>query len=99
MAPSTYGFRKDGLSVASAESMGVQFIKRAVDASMRLHQYRYTYRENSFRKEYPQLSTIRQWMHELWESKRKGRKRDDEDPEAEQGQLCGGLRCGRMDHG
>ena len=34
---------------------------------------------------YPQLSTIRQWVHELWECKRSGGKRDDEDPEAEQG--------------
>ena len=82
MATSTDGFRKDGLSVDSAESMGVQFIKRDVDASIKLHHYWYTHREDYFRKKYPQLSSIRQWMHELWESKRKCSKGDDEYPEA-----------------
>ena len=86
MATATDGFRKDGLSVASADSMGVQFIKRAVDASVKLDQYQYTHREDSFRETYPQLSSIRQWMHELWESKHRGHKGDDEDPETERGE-------------
>ena len=81
MATATDGFREDGLSVATAESISVQFIKHAVDASIKLHQYQHTYREEYFREEYPRLSSIRQWMHKLWESKRRGRKGDDEDPE------------------
>ena len=38
MATATDGFHKDGLSVATADSVGVQFIKRAVDASIKLNQ-------------------------------------------------------------
>ena len=86
MATGTDGFREDGLSVATADPMGVQFIKHAVDASIKLHQYRYTHREKYLQEEYPRLSSIRQWMHELWESKRRGRKGADEDPETEHGE-------------
>ena len=64
---------------------GVQFIKRTVEASIKLHRYRYTHMEDSFRETYPQLPYIRQWMHELWESKHRGRKEDDDDPETEHG--------------
>ena len=68
--------------------MGVQFIKPLIHKSTnpQIHQYRYTHREDYFRKVYPQLSTIQQWMHELWESMRKGHKQDDEETEAEQGE-------------
>ena len=59
MASLTDGFREDRLSVASSESMGLQFIRRAVDASMKLHLYRYTHPEVYFRRQYPRLATIR----------------------------------------
>ena len=84
MATSTEGLRKDGLSVSSSESMGVQFIRRAIDASMKLHQYRYTHREVFFRRKYPRLATIRQWLHTLLESKRKGGNEEENDLGAEQ---------------
>ena len=84
MATSTDGFKDDKLSVALPESMGVQFLRRAVDASMQLHSYRYSHREEYFRRQYPQLATIRQWLHALLESRRRGARMDDEDPEAEQ---------------
>ena len=74
MATATDGFRKDGLSVASADSMGVQSKTR-----VRLLQYRYPHRETSFRVICPQLLSIRQRMHELWENKHRGRTKDDKD--------------------
>ena len=76
MAASTDGFREDNLSVASSESMGVQFLGRAVDASMKLHLYRYTHREVYFQRQYPRLATIRQWLHALLETKRRGGRGD-----------------------
>ena len=50
MATATEGFRKDSLSVATKDSMGMQFLKHTVDASVKLHQYRYTHREPYFRE-------------------------------------------------
>ena len=47
--------------------------------------YRCTHREVYFRKAYPQLSSIRQWMHDLWEGKHRRQKGDDEDPETGHG--------------
>ena len=83
MATTTDGFRKDGLSVATPESMGVQFLKQAVEASVRLHTYRYEHRQEYFRRQYPHMSSIRQWLHTLLEGKRKGKggggDYDDED--------------------
>ena len=84
MATTTDGFKDDKLSVASKDSMGVQFLRQAVDASMRLHSYRYSHREVLFRKQYPQLATLRQWLHARLESRRRGDRLDDENPEAEQ---------------
>jgi hypothetical protein len=72
MATTTDGFQKDGLSVAMPESMGVQFLKQAVEASMRLHKYRNEHRQEFFRRHYPHMSSIRQWLHALLEGKRKG---------------------------
>ena len=63
----------------------MQFLGRAVDASMKLHSYRYSHREVSFRRHYPRLATIRQWLHTLLESKRRGGRGDDDEPEAEWG--------------
>ena len=37
MATTTEGFRQDNLSVATQDSIGVQFLKQVLDASMRLH--------------------------------------------------------------
>ena len=84
MATTTDGFRKDGLSVATPESMGVQFLKQAVEASVRLHTYRYEHRQEYFRRQYPHMSSIRQWLHALLEGKRKGKGGDgyDEDEDA-----------------
>ena len=73
MATTTDGFRKDGLSVATPESMGVQFLQRAVEASVRLHAYRYEHRQEYFRRQYPHMSSIQQWLHTLLEGKRKGK--------------------------
>ena len=84
MATTTDGFKDDKLSVASKDSMGVQFLRQAVDASIRLHSYRYSHREVLFRKQYPQLATVWQWLHALLESRRRGDRLDDENPEAEQ---------------
>ena len=61
LATTTDGFKEDKLSVASPETMGVQFLRRAVDASMQLYSYRYSHREEYFRRPYPQLATIWQW--------------------------------------
>ena len=33
----------------------------------------------------PQLSSIQQWMHDLWEGKNRGQKGEDEDPETGHG--------------
>ena len=81
MATSTEGFQIDGLSVATADSMGVQFLIQAVDASMRLHSYRYRRRQEFFRRQYPHMSTIGQWLHALLESKRKGKGEEENDEE------------------
>ena len=85
MATATEGFRKDSLSVATKDSMGMQFLKHTVDASVKLHQYRYTHRGPYFQEVYPQLSSTRQWMHDLWEGKSRGQKGGDEDPETGHG--------------
>ena len=92
MAAATEGFRKDSLSIATKHSMGVQFLKHTVDASVKLHQCRYTHRQLYFREVYPQLSSIRQWMHDLWEGKSKGQKGEDKDPET--GHREGGSEAG-----
>ena len=84
MATTTDGFQTDKLSVAAAESMGVQFLIQAVDASMRQHAYRYAHRQEFFRRQYPQMSSIRQWLHALLEGKRSGGREEEEDEEAEQ---------------
>ena len=39
MATTTDGFHQDNLSVATQDSIGVQFLKQVIDASMKLHQY------------------------------------------------------------
>ena len=85
MATATEGFRKDSLSVATKDSMGMQFLKHTVDASVKLHQYRYTHRGPYSQEVYPQLSSTRQWMHDLWEGKSRGQKGGDEDPETGHG--------------
>ena len=85
MATATDGFQTDKLSVAAAESMGVQFLIQAVDASMRLHNYRYTHRQVFFRRQYPHMATIRQWLHTLLEGKRKGGGEEEDDGEDERG--------------
>ena len=72
MATTTDGFKEDKLSVASQQSMGVQFLRQAVDASMQLHSYRYSYTEEYFCRQYPQLATIKHWLHALLESRRGG---------------------------
>ena len=41
MATATDGFVEDKLSFATKDSMGVQFLRRAVDASIQLHLYRF----------------------------------------------------------
>ena len=46
MATTTDGCRQDGLSVATQDSIGVEFLKRVVDASLQLHKYWYTHRTN-----------------------------------------------------
>ena len=51
---------------------------------MQLYSYRYSHREEYFRRPYPQLATIWQWLHALLESRRRGDRTGDEDPEAEQ---------------
>ena len=48
---------------------------------MRLHSYRYKYRQQFFRRQYPHMSTIRQWLHALLESKRKGKGEEENDDE------------------
>ena len=50
---------------------------------MRLHKYRYTHREDYFRRRYPQLQTIKQWLHDLWECKNRGQKGGEEEGEQE----------------
>ena len=65
--------RKGGLSVATADSMGVQFLIQAVSASMRLHSCRYEHRQEFFLPQYPHMSTIRQWLHALLDIKRNGK--------------------------
>ena len=52
---------------------------------MRLHQYRYPHREAVFKEQHPDLhtKTTRSWLHDLWESKNKGKK-DEGDEEEEQ---------------
>ena len=49
MATTTNAFQTEGLSVATQDSVGVQFLQQVVDASMRLHQYRYEHREVAFK--------------------------------------------------
>ena len=85
VATTTDGFRKDGLSVATPESMGVQFLMQAGDASRRLHKYRNEHRQEFFRRKYPHMCSIRQWLHALLESKRKGKGEEgyDKDEEVE----------------
>ena len=83
MATNTDGFRRDGLRVATQDSIGVQFLKRVVDASMRLHKHRYTHREDSFRRKHPQLQTAKRWRHGLWECKNRGQKVGEEEGERE----------------
>ena len=46
-------------------------------------QYRYEHRENYFREQYPGVHTIKQWRHDLWESKNRGNKVGDEEGEEE----------------
>ena len=38
MATTTNAFKTEGLSVATQDSVGVQFLQQVVDAFMRLHQ-------------------------------------------------------------
>ena len=86
MATTTDGFKKDGLSVATPESMGVQFLKQALEASMRLHKYRNEHRQEFFRRDYPHMNSIRQWLHALLEGKHKGRGEEGYD---ENGEMTG----------
>ena len=79
MATTTDGFQKDGLGVATPEAMGVQSLIQAVDASMRLHSYRNKHRQEFFRRHYPHMCSIRQWLHALLESKRKGKGEEEYD--------------------
>ena len=41
--------------MATQDSVGVQFLQQVVDASMRLHQYRYEHREVIFKDQNPHL--------------------------------------------
>ena len=89
MATTTNGFRQDSLSAATQDSMGVQFLRQVIDGSMRLHQYRYQHREAVFKERHPDLhtKTIRSWLHELLESKNKGKKEEvdeEEEPDPEE---------------
>ena len=81
MATATDGFVEDKLSFATKDSMGVQFLRRAVDASTQLHLYRCRYREERFKESYPRLSSIRQWLRALLAAKdgRDWAERDDPD--------------------
>ena len=101
LATTTDGFKEDKLSVASPETMGVQFLRRAVDASMQLHSYQYSHREEYFRRQYPQLATFRQWIYPLLEGRRRGDRMGDVRPGGRAGgcRLGGGLRCGGLDNG
>ena len=83
MATTTDGFRQDNLSVATQDSMGVQFLKQVVDASMRLHKYRYEHREVCFKEQYPNFHSIKLWLHDLRESKNRGQKGEEEEEEQE----------------
>ena len=74
MATTTEGFRQDNLSVATQDSMGVQFLKQLLDASMKLHRYRYEHCENYFRVQHLGLRAIKQWLHDHWENKNRGNK-------------------------
>ena len=80
MATTTDVFHEDKLSVASKDSMGVQFLRRAIEVSMQVHSYRYSHREEHFRQQYPQLATIRQWLHALLENRRRGDRLDNKSP-------------------
>ena len=82
MATTTNAFQTEGLSMATQDSVGVQFLQQVVDASMRLHQYRYEHREVIFNDQNPRLKhhTIKTWLHGLWEEKNRGTKEEaDED--------------------
>ena len=83
MATATDGFGDDKLSIATQDSMGVQFLRRAEDASIQLHLYRCRYREERFKESYPQLSSIRQWLRALLETKASGDWKGGGDPEAD----------------
>ena len=85
MATTTNAFQTEGLSVATQDSVGVQFLQQVVDASMRLHQYRYEHREVIFKGQNPHLKhqTIKTWLHGLWEEKNRGTREEadeDDDP-------------------
>ena len=69
MAIVTDGFVEDKLSFATKDSMGVQFLRRAVDMSIQPHLYRCQYREERFKESYPRLSSIRQWLRALLAAK------------------------------
>ena len=83
MATATDGFEGDKLSIATKDSMGVQFLRRAVDASIKLHLYRCRYREERFKESYPKLSSIRQWLQALLETKDGRDWAEGENPEAD----------------
>ena len=96
MATTTTAFQTEGLSVATQDSVGVQFLQQVVDASMRLHQYRYEHREVAFREQNPHLQhhTLKSWLHGLWEEKNRGTKGgedkadDDDDMDGEGAEDC-----------
>ena len=81
MATTTTGFHQEGLSVATQDSVGVQFLQQVVDASTRIHQYRYEHREVIFKGQNPHLKhqTIKTWLHGLWEGKNRGTKEEAEE--------------------
>ena len=86
MATATDGLVEDKLSFASKDSMGVQFLRQAVDASIELHLYRCRYREERFKESYPRLSSIRQWLKALLAAKDGRNWAERDDPEADQTQ-------------
>ena len=89
MAITTDGFRQENLSVATQDSIGVQFLQQVIDTSIKLHQYRYEHREVIFKDRNPDLrtKTIKSWLHGLWESKNKGTKEEEEEDDDDQDQV------------
>ena len=55
MATTTDGFGQENLSVATQDSIGVQFLQQVVNASVKLHKYRYEHREVIFKDRNPHL--------------------------------------------